>query len=95
MSDEARVDLGRRLRCVRGHLEAAARMVDRGDDDLAVAHQIQAVRGALMQIQVRLLRAWLSECNERLPQPGTVKQVERDLSAILKIRKQRRFSLHH
>jgi DNA-binding FrmR family transcriptional regulator len=87
MRDDTCTDILKRLACTRGHLEAIVHMVERGEDDLAVAHQIQAVGGAITQIQVRLLRAWLSECNEQLPQPATHARMERDLKAILKIRK--------
>ncbi len=87
MYDEVRDDLDQRLKCVRGHLQATARMVECGEDDLAIAHQIQAVRGALTQIQVRLLRVWISECGQQRQQPDTLKQIERDLSAILKVRR--------
>ena len=95
MSEGVRVDLNRRLRCVHGHLEAIARMIERGEDDLAVARQVQAVRGALTQIQVQLLRAWLSECSEGLSQPATLERIERDLKAILKIRKRREVNPRH
>ncbi len=91
MSDEARRDLNRRLRCVHGHLAATARMIERGEDDLAVAHQLQAIRGVLAQIQVQLLRAWLSECSEWLSQPAMLEQIERDLKGILKIRRRHGF----
>jgi DNA-binding FrmR family transcriptional regulator len=87
MSDEIHADLNRRLACVRGHLAATIRMIELGEDDLAVVHQLQAVRGALTQIQVRLLRVWLSECSDRMQQPDTVRQIKRELSAILKIQK--------
>jgi DNA-binding FrmR family transcriptional regulator len=87
MRDETRVDLDRRLACVRGHLQATLRMIERGEGDLAVVHQLQAVRGALTQIQIRLLRVWLSECSDRMQQPDTVRQIKRELSAILKIQK--------
>ena len=87
MHDEVRADLNRRLMCVRGHLEATARMIERGEDDLAVAHQVQAVRGALTQIQVRLLREWLQR-------PGNVQELERDLSEILQMGRRRGLKPH-
>ncbi len=55
-SDATRVDALNRLACVRGHLKATAQMVERGDQDLAIVHQLHAVRGALVQIQIQLLR---------------------------------------
>jgi DNA-binding FrmR family transcriptional regulator len=74
----------KRLACVRGHVEAIAQMVERGADDLAVAHQLRAVRGAMVQIQVRLLRAqidrWANQAMASRP-------IASDLNAIVKIRK--------
>lgn len=88
MSDKARADLDQRLRCVRGHLAATARMIEGSTDDLAVVHQLQAVHGALAQIQVRLLHVWLAEHADWLQQPDQIQQVERDLREILKRRRQ-------
>ena len=84
MSDAAQADAQKRLACVRGHVEAIAQMVERGDDDLAVAHQLRAVRGAMVQVQVRLLRAqidrWANQTTASRP-------IASDLNAIVKIRK--------
>jgi DNA-binding FrmR family transcriptional regulator len=84
MSDTAQADVLKRLACVRGHVEAIAQMVERGADDLAVAHQLRAVRGAMVQIQVRLLRAqidrWANQAMASRP-------IASDLNAIVKIRK--------
>lgn len=84
MSDEIHADLNRRLACVRGHLAATIRMIELGEDDLAVVHQLLAVRGALNQIQVRLLRAqadiWLRESDG-------LQRIECDLTEILKCRR--------
>ena len=81
MPDEARDDLNQRLKCVHGHLQATAQMIKRGEDDLVVVHQLHAVQGALTQIQIRLLRVWLSE----RPQPSDdVRRIKRDLPEILK-----------
>lgn len=92
MRDEARDDLSRRLRCARGHVQATTQMIEHGADDLAVVHQLHAVQGALAQIQVRLLRLWLSEW----PQPpDNIGQLERDLNKILKRRRQHGFSARH
>ena len=84
MSDAARTDMLKRLACVRGHLEATVQMVERGADDLAVAHQLRAVRGALVQIQVRLLRAQIDRWACLPIDPRTI---ECDLSEIMKTRK--------
>jgi DNA-binding FrmR family transcriptional regulator len=84
MSDAARTDVLKRLACVRGHLEATAQMVERGDNDRAIAHQLRAVRGALVQIQVRLLRAQIDRWAN---QPIDPRAIECDLSEILKTRK--------
>ena len=92
MPDEARDDLNQRLKCVHGHLQATAQMIKRGEDDLVVVHQLHAVQGALAQIQIRLLRLWLSE----RPQPAeNVQQNKHDLSMILKRRRQHGFSTRH
>lgn len=84
MSDATRVDMLNRLACVRGHLNAAAQMVERGDDDLAVAHQLRAVRGALVQIQVRLLRAQIDRWTDQAIEPDVI---ETALIEILKTRR--------
>jgi DNA-binding FrmR family transcriptional regulator len=92
MPDEARDDLNQRLKCVHGHLQATAQMIKRGEDDLAIVHQLHAVQGALTQIQIRLLRLWLSE----RPQPSDdVRQIKRDLSAILKRRRRHEYNSRH
>ncbi|CAG0937693.1 hypothetical protein TFLX_06642 [Thermoflexales bacterium] len=91
-SDATRVDVLNRLACVRGHLNATRYMVERDDRDLVVAQQLYAVRGALAQIQIRLLRAWLSEW----PRPtDDVQQIERDLPKIFKKRRQRGNNSRH
>jgi DNA-binding FrmR family transcriptional regulator len=87
MSDALRADVLKRLACLRGHLHATTQMVERGDNDLAIVHQLYAVRGALTQIQVRLLRGWLAEQAERLQQPDHIQQVERDLREMAKSRR--------
>ena len=84
MPDETRADLNRRLACVRGHLAATIRMIELGEDDLAVAQQIRAVRGALTQIQIHLLRAWAAQW---LQEPADPQQIECDLTEILKCRR--------
>ncbi len=81
MPDAIRTDVLKRLACVCGHLEAIMHMVERGDDDLAVAHQLRAVRGALVQIQVRLLRA---QVDQWANQPIDPRVIEYDLSEIVK-----------
>ena len=86
MSDAVHADALKRLACVRGHVEAIAQMVERGDDDLAVAHQLRAVRGALVQIQVRLLRAGFDRWSD---QPIARRALECDLAAIVKTRKRK------
>ncbi len=87
MPDETCLDPERRLVCVRGHLAATVRMIEYGADDLAVVHQLQAIRGALTQIQVQLLRRWLAEQVEWRQQPDQIRPVERDLQKILKRRR--------
>ena len=84
MSDATRVDVLNRLACVRGHLNATTQMVERGDHDLAVTHQLRAVRGALVQIQIRLLRA---QRDQWVNHPGNLRTIERDLEEIVKTRK--------
>jgi DNA-binding FrmR family transcriptional regulator len=92
MRDEVRDDLDRRLRCARGHLQATAQMIEHGENDLAVVHQLHAVQGALTQIQVRLLRVWLSEWSQP---PANVQQIEHELSKVLKRQRQHGFSARH
>jgi len=84
MPDAAHADALKRLACVRGHVEAIAQMVERGDDDLAVAHQLRAVRGALVKIQVHLLRAQIDRWAN---QPIVPHAIECDLNEIVKTRK--------
>jgi DNA-binding FrmR family transcriptional regulator len=85
MSDAVCTDALKRLACVRGHVEAIAQMVERGDDDLAIAHQLRAVRGALIQIQVRLLRAQLDRWADQPIEPAVI---ENALIEIMKTRRQ-------
>ena len=84
MSDTAHEDVLKRLACVRGHVEAIAQMVECGDDDLAVAHQLRAVRGAMVQVQVRLLRAQIDRWAN---QAMASRSIASDLNEIVKIRK--------
>jgi DNA-binding FrmR family transcriptional regulator len=92
MSDTAHADALKRLACVRGHVEAIAQMVERGDNDLAVAHQLRAVRGALVQIQVRLLRAGFDRWADQLIEPDVI---ENALIEILKTRRQHESNTRH
>ena len=84
MSDSARAEVLNRLACVRGHLNATRQMVERGDHDLAVAHQLHAVRRAVVQIQVQLLRTQLARWADDPIDPGAI---ECDLAEIMKSRK--------
>jgi len=92
MRDDVCADLHGRLRCVRGHLSAIARMLERGDDDLKVVHQLWAVQGALTQIQVRLLRAQLDQWAAQPIEPG---MIENALIEILKMRRPHEFNVRH
>jgi DNA-binding FrmR family transcriptional regulator len=89
MRDEACADVLKRLACVRGHIEAIGRMIERGEDDLAVAHQLLAVQRALDKVQVRILRARCPQISERLEHSSNRPQVEHDLREIFGTRQTR------
>ena len=86
MSDATHADVLNRLACVRGHLKATTQMVERGDHDLAVVHQLHAVCGALLQIQVQLLRAQFASWANH---PIDPRAFECDLEEIVKTRKRK------
>jgi DNA-binding FrmR family transcriptional regulator len=92
MRDDVSADVLKRLACVQGHLEATAQMVAGGEDDLAVAHQVHAIRCALIQIQVRLLRAQLDRWADQPIEPGVI---ENTLIEILKMRRPHEFNVRH
>jgi len=92
MRDAVCADVLNRLACVRGHLEATAQMVERDEEALAVVHQVRAIRGALIQIQVRLLRAQLAQWADQPIDPG---MIENALIEILKMRRPHEFNVRH
>jgi DNA-binding FrmR family transcriptional regulator len=92
MRDNVCADVLKRLACVRGHLEATAQMVERGEEALTVVHQVRAIQGALTQIQVRLLRAQLDQWADQPIEPG---MIENALIKILKMRRPHEFNVRH
>jgi DNA-binding FrmR family transcriptional regulator len=92
MRDDVSADVLKRLACVRGHLAATAQMVERGDEAFAVIHQVHAIRCALIQIQVRLLRAQLDRWADQPIEPGVI---ENTLIEILKMRRPHEFNVRH
>ena len=86
MSDVTDADVLNRLACVRGHLKATIQMVEHGDQDLAIVHQLHAVRGALLKIQVEVLRAQFDYWASR---PTEWRALESALAELVKIRKQK------
>ena len=86
MSDATRAAVLTRLACVRGHLKATIQMVEHGDQDLAIAHQLHAVRGALLKIQVEVLRAQLDHWANG---PAERRALESALIELVKRRKRK------
>ena len=86
MSDTACAEVLNRPACVRGHLKATIHMVEHGDQDLAIVHQLHAVRGALLKIQVEVLRAQFDYWANR---PTEQRALESTLAELVKIRKQK------
>ncbi len=86
MSDVTDADILIRLACVHGHLKATIQMVERGEQDLAIAHQLHAVRGALLKVQVQLLRAQI----ERWADPSIdIRTIKSEVEEIVKTRKRK------
>jgi DNA-binding FrmR family transcriptional regulator len=82
MRDRARLDLLKRLACVRGHVRATTQMIERGEDDLAVVHQLQAVCGALRQIRIRLWRMHILDWPDSSEREQHIARVVKEMSEV-------------
>lgn len=79
-------EVRQRLLCVHGHLGGVIRMVDENHRCLAVALQIQAIQGALRQINTLLLTHHLDSCLRQAwgeQRPDEYRQLRDELLALL------------
>lgn len=86
MEPRTQADVLLRLRCVEGHLRGIVDMTEQGRPCASVVHQIQAVRGALQQINTLLLTSHLDVCLRRtcaeLPE-ADFEQLRKELFPLL------------
>lgn len=62
MEEQMRSDVVQRLRCAEGHIRCVIRMVDEDHPCLTVVQQVQAVQGALRQVNALLVTQHLDTC---------------------------------
>ncbi len=62
MEQNQQADVLRRLRCIEGHVRGVARMIEDGEDCLALLLQIKALHGALAKVSQVLMREHLTNC---------------------------------
>jgi DNA-binding FrmR family transcriptional regulator len=84
-SDSARNDLLNRLKRAEGQLRGIQRMISEGDECLAIAQQLSAVRKALDSTYLRMTLCFVEQqLQSRLPHEGPEGEAaEEDLSAML------------
>lgn len=91
METQTRAEVLLRLRCVEGHLRGIVDMTEQGRPCVSVVHQIQAVRGALQQINTLLLTSHLDVCLRQscaeLPEEA-FEQLRKELLPLLVQKKQ-------
>ncbi len=61
---EVKADLLRRLRRIEGQTRGVARMIEDGRDCQEVLQQLAAIRSAVYQASLRLMRSFAVECIE-------------------------------
>lgn len=62
MKDDARQEIGRRLKSVAGHVQGVLKMVEEDKYCIDVIRQIEAVEQALHKVKRRLLEGHLDTC---------------------------------
>ena len=62
MSEEAKVDLGKRLRRLEGQVRGVQKMLDEDRDCQEIVQQLTAVRSAAHQASLLLVRSYAAEC---------------------------------
>lgn len=83
-----KADLARRLRCVEGHVHGVTTMIERGDDCASVVRQLLAVRGALREVNRRLLKHHLDVCVREQFQQSNLVFRERSMDEIVALYQQ-------
>lgn len=64
-SPEARADLQRRLARIAGQVRGVQRMLDEGRDCQSILQQLAAIRAAVQQASLILVRSYAAECLAR------------------------------
>ncbi len=85
MQDEARQDVGRRLRSVAGHVQGVLKMVEEDKYCIDVIRQIEAIEQALHKVKRRLLAGHLDTCVTRAIRGTNVAERERVLRELLEV----------
>ena len=62
MSEEAKQDLGKRLRRLEGQVRGVQKMLDEDRDCQEIVQQLAAVRSAAHQASLLLVRSYAAEC---------------------------------
>ena len=62
MSQEAKTDLGKRLRRLEGQVRGVQKMLDEDRDCQEIVQQLAAVRSAAHQASLILVRSYAAEC---------------------------------
>ncbi len=62
MSEEAKADLGKRLRRLEGQVRGVQKMLDEDRDCQEIVQQLAAVRSAAHQASLLLVRSYAAEC---------------------------------
>lgn len=69
---QARADLIQRLRRIEGQARGVARMIEEGRDCREVLQQLAAIRAAVQQASVQVLRSYTLECLQAEETPEAV-----------------------
>lgn len=75
--------IGARLKRVAGQMQGVEHMVQEGRYCIDILTQLAAIRGALQEIEIILLRGHLETCMVEAMRSGTAKERERKLDEIL------------
>jgi DNA-binding FrmR family transcriptional regulator len=62
MSEEARADLGKRLRRLEGQVRGVRKMLDEDRDCQEIVQQLAAIRSAAHQANLIVVRSYAAEC---------------------------------
>ena len=80
---QVRTELGRRLRRIEGQARGVQRMIDEGRDCTAILQQLAAIRSAVYNASLVLVRSYAAECLRQRRDDRSPAELVDDLVGVL------------